>query len=186
MAFLMRMGMQRYYKGEDPRMGGRSDAPKGPLDVLKNQMELGGAFFKFAKLSRDDLQGALDCAGLTLPKEEVDSLIEESFERMGEQKTEFNLLDFIALVDLNTKREELLLEKKQYVLKQYGLEEYDKNKDGKITRDEVEKVIKELHKSRYKFEISDEAVASDIRRYMKFDSEGCVKLDKFRDYVEQF
>ena len=137
-------------------------------------------FDKFASMNRDQVKLAFVSAGLKVRESEIDSLIVESEDsRRGVPESEDSSAEDITLsefIDL-LRRKKLRDEAVARQAKQY-LDKYDKNSDGKLTKDEVEEAINGVHGEHYTEEEIDGILAC-----IKFDDDGCVDYKDFQLFV---
>ena len=131
-------------------------------------------FDKFASMNRAQVKEAFVSADLKVRESEIDSLIVESEDsRRGVPESEDSSAEDITLsefIDL-LRRKKLRDEAVARLAKPY-LDKYDKNNDGKMTKDEVEEAITGVYGGLYNKMQIDEMVAD-----IKFDDDGCVNYN---------
>ena len=150
------------------------------LDHLTKQMEHATTFCQFAIITVQEAERALNDAGLEVTTEGMQALLKDA--NLGE-KSELNLSDFIALMEVKSKQDEKAKQKQDSVLAKFGLLRFDRDGDGRISRDEVAEATREVYRQVRGKEMPQEQVSLEMSNALEFDEEGSVVMWKFERYL---
>ena len=140
--------------------------------------ELFGKFACGEVMRRDQVKEALVSVGLKLKKGEISSLIfasEDSrrgFQSVGSSDADITLNEFINLLGWKKHNDN---ERARVV--QQCLDLFDKNKDGKLTKDEVKEIIGKQYRKEY---------VDQIMAGIKFDDDGYVDYQDFEIHIYDY
>ena len=150
-----------------------------PPELRREATELFGKFALGEVMKRDQVKKAFDNVGLELKEGELDTLIfnsEDSRRRVPQSEDtsaeDITLNEFINLMGWKKQNDN-----KRAWLVQKCLDLFDKNKDRKLTKDEVKEVISKGYKKEY---------VDEIMAEIKFEENGCVDYEDFKIHIVEY
>ena len=151
------------------------------LEILTKQMEHTTTFCKFAIITLEGATKAFDDVGLKTPKGRMEGLLKQ----VGlDDKTELNLSEFLAIMDKRSEQEEKGKQRDREMLARHGLQRFDRDSDGRISRDEVAEAIGEVYKKHKGKEMSPQEITEKMADF-SFDKKGSVELLELGEYLDE-
>ena len=151
------------------------------LENLTKQMEHTTTFCKFAIITLEGAAKALGDIGMKTTSGRMGGLLRQV---KLDDKTELNLSEFIAIVEKRSEQEETAKQRDSEMLARHGLERFDRDSDGRISRDEVAEAIGEVYKKHKGKEMSPQEITEKMADF-SFDKKGSVELLELGEYLDE-